>query len=214
MATEMTAGAGLTVMLALPLLVASKTDVAVMVAVPTATAVTCPVGDTVATAALDVDQVSAVEAPLTTVTLAVNVSTPPTAMVGLAGVTTTDRTAGGGAVTTTGTVADFVGSATEVAVTFAFPTAAPVMMPVVFPTETMAVLEEDHVTAVEAPPTTSTVAVSVRFCPTTTAGAVGAMDTEVTAGLGFTVTEADPLFVGSKVEVAVMVTVPTATAWT
>ena len=210
--TDTTEGAGLTVTVTLPLLVASNTDLAVIVVVPAANAVTWPVDDTVATAALDVVQVTAVEAPLTTCTLAVNKSCCPTVMVGLAGVTATDTTAGGAALTTTGTVADFVGSATEVAVTFAFPTATPLMTPVVLATDTMEVLDDDHVTAVEAPPTTLTVAVRVRFCPTTTAGAVGAMATEFTAGFGLTVTEAVPLFVASKVDVAVMVAVPTATA--
>ena len=72
--TERTAGRGVTVRLALPLLLASNVDVAVIVAVPTATAVICPVVDTVATAALDVDHVTPVAAPLTTVTLAVSCS--------------------------------------------------------------------------------------------------------------------------------------------
>ena len=72
--TETMAGAGLTVTVTLPLFVASKTDRAVIVVVPAVNAVTWPVDDTVATAALDVDHVTAVDAPLTTCTLAVNKS--------------------------------------------------------------------------------------------------------------------------------------------
>lgn len=95
-ATDVTAGAGATVIAALPLLVASNVDVAVIVAFPTPTAVTCPACETVATAAFDVDHVTAVDAPLTAVTVAVSVACVPTIMFGEGAVTTTLVTAGGG----------------------------------------------------------------------------------------------------------------------
>ena len=127
--------------------------------------------------------------------------------------TTTDTTPGGGGVTVTGTVADFVASATDVAVTLALPAATPVIVPLLL-TVTVDGLDETHVTAVGAPPTTATVAVSARFCPTTTVGAAGVIETETTAGRGLTVTCADPLLEASNVDVAVMLALPTATPCT
>jgi len=70
--TDCTAGAGFTVTVVLPLLVASKSDVAVIVADPAAIAVTSPAGDTVAIAVLEEDQLTAVDAPLTAFTVAVS----------------------------------------------------------------------------------------------------------------------------------------------
>jgi hypothetical protein len=99
--TEFTAGCGLTVTVTLPLFVASNVDVAVIVAVPTATPVTSPLGDTLAIVAFDDDQVTLVAAPLTTATAALSCAVAPTATVGFAGVTVTETTAGAGGVTVT-----------------------------------------------------------------------------------------------------------------
>jgi hypothetical protein len=191
----------------------SNVDIAVIVAAPTATPVTRPAGDTVAIAAFEVVHVTVVGAPLTTVTFAASCTAAPTTTVGLAGVTTTETTAGGGGFTVTATVADFVASATDVAVTFALPAATPVITPVLL-TETIAAFELLHVTAVEAPPTTATVAVSGVLWPTTTDGAAGVIVTETTAGRGLTVIAAVAVFVASNVDVAVIVAFPTATACT
>jgi hypothetical protein len=128
-------------------------------------------------------------------------------------VTVIDTTAGGGAFTTTGIVAVFVGSATDVAVMFALPTATPVSTPAAV-TDAIEALELLHVTAVDAPPTTETVAVSGTFCPTMIVGVAGVIATDTTAGFGLTVTDADALFVASKLDVAVIVADPTATACT
>jgi hypothetical protein len=140
----------------------------------------------VAIVAFDVDHVTVVGAPLTTVTFAASCTVLPTTTDGLPGVTTTEVTDGGGRFTVTGTVADFVPSATEVAVTFALPAATPVITPALL-TVTMAAFELLQVTAVDAPPTTATVAVSGSVCPTTTVGVAGVIVTETTAGLGLTV---------------------------
>jgi hypothetical protein len=78
----------------------------------------------------------------------------------------------------------------------------------------MAGLDEVQVTAVDAPPTAVTVAVSGSVWPSISAGVAGVMATAVTAGGGLTVTEAVPLLVPSKVEVAVIVTVPGVTPCT
>lgn len=134
-------------------------------------------------------------------------------MVGFTGATATDTTAGGAGLTVTGTVAETVGAKTLVAVMLAVPTATPLIVPEVL-TETIDGSDDVQVTAVDAPPTAVTVAVSGRVCPTFTAGAEGVMATAVTAGGGFTVTVVFPLFVPSKVEVAVMVALPTATPCT
>jgi hypothetical protein len=72
MATTLMAGRGLTVTNDDALFRPSKVDVAVMVADPTVTPDTCPVAETVAAAAFEVDQVTAVDAPLTTATAAVS----------------------------------------------------------------------------------------------------------------------------------------------
>jgi hypothetical protein len=106
-----------------------------------------------------------------------------------------------------------LGANTLVAVMFAVPTATPLIVPEVL-TETIDGSDEVHVTAVDAPPTAVTVAVSGRVCPTFTAGVAGVMATAVTAGAGFTVTVVVPLFVPSKVEVAVMLALPTVTPCT
>jgi hypothetical protein len=70
--TDSTAGFGFTVRRVLPLLLASNVDVAVIVTVPAATAVTWPVCDTFAMAASPVDHVTVVGAPLTTLTVALS----------------------------------------------------------------------------------------------------------------------------------------------
>ena len=127
--------------------------------------------------------------------------------------TLTDTTAGGGALTTTGTVADFVGSATEVAVIFALPTATPVRTPAAV-TDAIEAFEVVQVTAVDAPPTTVTVAVRGTFCPTMTVGAAGVIATETTSGFGLTVICAAALFVASNVDVAVIVAEPAVSAVT
>lgn len=180
-ATDTTAGAGVTVSGVLPLFVASKTEVAMMVVLPAVRALTCPVAETVATAVLLDDHVTAVDAPLSTVTFAVIWRLLPTTTDGLAGVTTTETTVGGAGVTVTETLAEMPGANTLVARTLAVPGATPVIDPFRL-TATICGSEDVQVTAVDAPPTAVTVAVSWRFAPTVTDGADGAIVTAVTAG--------------------------------
>ena len=66
-------------------------------------------------------------------------------------------------------------------------------------------------TVVAAPPTPVTFAVGAAVAPTATVAVVGVTTTADTAGRGFTVTVADPALDASKVLVAVIVAVPTAT---
>jgi hypothetical protein len=64
------AGCGVTVSVTPARLVVSNVDIALIVAVPAAIPVTSPLGDTLAIAAFEVDHVTLVGAPLTTVTFA------------------------------------------------------------------------------------------------------------------------------------------------
>src|SRR5512139_2626689 len=103
----------------------STVDVAVMVAFPAATAVTSPVGLTVAAAAFEVDQVTPVPAPPTTATVAVSCAVVPAmSAVGGLGIVT-ERTAGRG-FTVSVTFPVFVASNDDVAVIVAVPAATPV----------------------------------------------------------------------------------------
>jgi hypothetical protein len=206
----LTAGLGFTVMTALPDLVASTVEVAVIVALPTATAVTTPAVETVATLALELVQATEVAAPPAAITVAVSARVSPTTRVAVPGVTATEVTDGGGGVTVTDTDAALVGSPTEVAVILAVPVATPVTTPEVL-TLAMVGADEVQVTAVDAPPVTLTVAMRGTVAPTATDGFAGAMATEFTAGRGLTVTTAEADRALSTVEVAVMVAVPTAT---
>ena len=94
MATETTAGRGFTVRPAAALFVASNADVAVIVAVPAATPSTCPVAETVATVGADDVQFTALDAPFTTDTVAVNCVCSPTVTVAEAGEIVTAVTRG------------------------------------------------------------------------------------------------------------------------
>jgi hypothetical protein len=84
-----------TVIVALPDLVVSLLEVAVIVALPTASPVTSPLDDTVATSSFEEDQLTSLSVePLPYVTVAVTGNVPPTFMLADVGVTSTDSTVG------------------------------------------------------------------------------------------------------------------------
>ena len=88
----MAAGSGATVIVAVPLI---PSTVAVMVAVPAATAETVPVAETVATAGVLLLHVTArpvSDAPAASRAVAVSACTPPITREAVAGVTTTEAT--------------------------------------------------------------------------------------------------------------------------
>jgi hypothetical protein len=145
-------------MATLPLFVASKVDVAVMLTLPGATAVTSPVPLTVATPAALVLHVTAVDAPPTAATFAVNCAMVPTMMAACGLVTVTEFTAGRG-FTVRRVLPLFVASNVEVAVMVTEPGATAVTWPVCV-TVAIAASPDDHVTVVAAPLTTVTLAVS------------------------------------------------------
>ena len=183
--------------------------VAVIVAVPAATAVTTPVDATVATfVLLDSQEIGRLTriVPFTSVTMAVNAAVPGTAMVTVAGLTVTVAT--GAAVTVTADVPLFP---SLVAVIVVEPTATPVTTPVADTDATAAVLEV-HVTTrpVRMVPVASfVVAVNCFVAPTATLAVAGATVTVATGA--DTTTAAVPLLPS---DVAVMVAVPGATAVT
>jgi len=158
MTTDTTAGVATTVMTEKADFDASNTDVAVMFAEPAARPVTTPLPLTVAIAGFDVVQVTDVEAPPTAVTFAVNACVPPTLMLAFAGVIVTALTAG-----RTFTVIDCVALLLASAVALAVIVAEPGVTPCTRPADDTVAIDAsdvDHVTAVEAPFNTVTVAVN------------------------------------------------------
>ncbi len=183
---------------------------AVIVAVPTATAVTSPDALTVARVASDVDQlnvrpVSAV--PAASASAALNCCVAPTTTVGAAGVTVIDATGTGATVTTAvpglpSLVAEIVAVPAAIAVTSPEPLtvardASDVDQIVVRPVSV-------------PPPASSRAAISCCVAPTATVGAAGVTVIDAT-GTGASVTTAVPDFPSL---VAVIVAVPTAAAVT
>src|SRR5439155_17375716 len=185
-ATEVT-GTGVTVIAAVLLL---PSLVAVIVAdPPSATSVTRPVGDTVATVgALDVHATGRPVSVLPVASLSVTVSctVPLTGRVAVAGVTTTDAT--GTSVTVTATLPAFP---SIVAVIVADPAAPPVTRPLVVTVATPVLLLV-HVTGrpVSVVPAESCgVAVSCTVCPTCRLAVAGDTATDAT-GTSVTVSAA------------------------
>ena len=162
----------------------SAVDVAVMVAVPAVTprTETCvPFAVTVATAVFDVDHVTSVAAPPNAVTLADNVAVAPTAIDAVGGLTETLATPD----TMIDVLALFDPSACDVAVIVAVPGETPVSA-ALFPfavTVTIAVFDDAHVTACDAPFETDTVAVSVALPLTAIDDGAPEIDTELTVGV-------------------------------
>ena len=199
-------GAGVTVSAMLPLFVSL---VAVIVALPVASAFTTPAVETVATSVLlevHVTMRSVTTVPFASFTVAVSGVVDPATRLFVAGATVTLPTGTG--VTVTVALPDFV---SLVAVTVAVPGATPVTTPVVAPTVATAVLLDDHVTArsvTTAPLTSLTVTASVVVVPATRFLLVGATVTLPT-GAAETVSAALPDFASL---VAVIVAVPGETA--
>lgn len=156
--TELTIAVASTRIAAVPLFVASNVDVAVMLTLPGATAVTSPVPLTVATPAALVLHVTAVDAPPTAVTFAANCAVVPTMMAACGLVTVTELTAGRG-FTVRRVLPLLVASNVDVAVIVTCPGATAVTWPVGV-TVAIAASADDHVTVVAAPLTTMTLAVS------------------------------------------------------
>jgi hypothetical protein len=176
-------------MLVVPLRVASNVDVAVIVAVPGATAVTSPEGLTVATAGALLDQVTVVAAPPTAVTVAASCDVVPTMSAASGEVTATDCTAGAG-VTVSAADPALDASKVDVAEMLTDPGATAVTTPAGDTVATLA-LEVAQVTVVDAPPTAATLTDSVRVEPTTRVLDGAETVTEVTdGGGGVTVTSA------------------------
>jgi len=183
--------------------------VAVIVAVPAATAVTTPVDATVATFVLSEShemERSTTTVPFTSVTTAVSVVVPGTPMVAVAGLTVTVAT--GAAATVTADVPLFP---SLVAVIVAVPTLIPVTRPVAETDATVALLEPHVITRpVRTVPFASfVVAVNCLVAPATTLAVAGATVTVATCAE--TTTVAVPLLPS---DVAVIVAVPGATAVT
>lgn len=210
--TDVTDGGGATmVTCAVADFVASNVEVAVMFAVPALTPVTCPVCDTVATAAFDVDHATVLAAPFTATTVAVSVLCAPIRIDAGGADSVTLVTAGVGGLTVIATFTDLVASKTDVAVITTEPGETAVTTPVVL-TVAMFAFAVVHVTAVDAPPTAVTTAVSACVPFTASVAATGVAVMSVTAGRTFTVTDAVADFVASAVEVAVIDVAPAATA--
>lgn len=205
--TMRSTGTSCTVIAAVPVF---PSDVAVMVVLPTATPVTTPPDETVATEALLVDQVMA--APVTTTpfasrAVATSVVVAPTFRVTVVGATVTEFTGPGGAAATV-IVAEPV-FPFDVAVIVAVPTDTPVTTP---PDETVALEELLVVQVMDAPGTTApsasrAIAESVVVAPTLTVAVAGVTVT-VATGFGVMVTVAVPVFPSLE---AVIVAEPAAT---
>src|SRR4029077_20672621 len=170
-------GTAFTVIADVPLL---PSDVAVIVAVPTATAVTSPLPSTVATAVLLLPQVTTRPdngLPFASLGVAVSCSVSPTTTLAGAGVTVTEAT--GASVTVT---LEVPLCPSLVAVIVAEPAATPVTTPLPFTVAT-AVLLLAHVTTrpVSGLPLASLgVSVSCTVCPTNTLAGAGVTVTEAT----------------------------------
>lgn len=193
--------------------VLSATDVARMCALPAATAVTRPVEFTVATALLSLVHETCCEALLPTFTVALSCAFCPTVSDDVPGVTLTEFTMAVASIRIFDDVAFLVASNTDVAVMDTDPGDTAVTSPVLL-TVAIALLLLVHVTAVDAPPTAVTVAVSCDVVPTINAAGAADSTTDVTAGAMFTVSVALPLLVASNADVAVIVAVPALTAVT
>ena len=152
--------------------------VTVMVAVPAATAVTTPVGETVATAPLDVAHVTDWFVAVMGKTLAVSVPVVPATSDSEPGVSVTPVTGIVAAVTVTVAVAGKLPSLV-VTVMIAVPAATADTTPVA---ETVATAgsDVDHVTALFEAVAGKTVSVSVPVVPATSDSEVGAIDTLAT----------------------------------
>jgi hypothetical protein len=162
----------------------SAVDVAVIVAVPAVTprTETCAAfGVTLATAAFDVDHVTSVAAPPNALTLAANTAVAPTGIVVDVGAIATLAIPE----TMIDVLALFDPSACDVAVIVAVPGDTPVsvaLLPLAV-TVTIAVFDDAHVTACDAPFETDTVAVNVALPFTAIDDGAPEIDTELTVGV-------------------------------
>lgn len=118
-----------------------------------------------------------------------------------------------GAVTLTPAVATLVASACAAAVMVAVPAATAVTLPV-WSTVAIAAFDVLHVTCFDALFPTVTVAVNCPWLPTWRVSDAGPTDIDNTLAAASTRTDTEAVFVASKVEVAVIVAVPGATAVT
>lgn len=191
---------------ALALTLGTSTLRTVMVADPSASAVTTPVALTLATfGVLDV-HVTALDAPGSAMTCAVSCLVAPANSVALVGVTERPLTVG--VVTVIADVALTYGFATLVAVIVAAPGASAVTSPAPF-TVAMADALDPHVSAVLAPASASTVAVGWRVPATSMLTLTGATVTPRTTGAtALTMTDAVACTVGVATLVTVTVDVP------
>ena len=186
--------------------VASAVLVAVMVALPGATAVTSPVdSSTCATLSSDVNHFTVVATSPTTSTVALKVLFSSTFRGVLLSVMAMRFTPS----TVTSTVAFLVASAVLVAVMVALPGATAVTSPVVSSTCATFSSDVDHFTVVATSPTTSTVALKELFSATLRGVLLSVMAMLFTPSR---VTSQLAIFVGSSLLVAVMVTCPGARA--
>ena len=162
----------------------STVDVAVIVALPAATARTVPcdpLAVTVATAVFELDQVTSWAAPPKALTLAANTAVAPTGIVVDAGAMATLAIPE----TMIDVLALFDPSACDVAVIVAVPGDTPVseaLLPFAV-TVTIAVFDDAHVTACDAPFETDTVAVNVALPFTAIDEGAPEIDTELTVGV-------------------------------
>jgi len=207
---------GVTVIVALPALPDPSTAVAVMVAVPGATAVTVPSWVTVATLEADDDQVTARCAALDGATEAVRTWVPPTMMLAAVGLTVTDVTSvGAGGVTVIVALPDTPDPSTAVAVIIAVPGETAVTIPA----EIVATLVSDDDQVMAGHVASDGATVNLKYCvpPTTRFAVAGLTVTDVT-GIGVPVTvivalpAAQPSSGDPSTAEAVMMAVPGPTA--
>lgn len=206
--TLVIAGTGFTVTMALPDLVVSSVEVAVIVAVPVAAGVNSPELEIVPMDDGLTDHVTPLLNAPVPVTVAVACEVCAVVIEAALIVTDTLVIVGGGTVTVTWALPDFVVSSVDVAVMVAVPVVAGVNSPVLEIVPMPAGLT-DHVTALLYAPVPSTVAVACTVCAVVIVVGFTVTVTEVMVGSAApTATAALPDFVASSTEVAVMVAVP------
>ncbi|MGA7886796.1 MAG: hypothetical protein WCA44_13710 [Acidobacteriaceae bacterium] len=206
--TLVIAATGFTVTCALPDFVVSSVEVAVIVAVPVAAGVNSPELETVPIDDGLTDHVTPLLNAPVPVTVAVACEVCAVVMDAALTVTEIPVIVGGGTVTVSCALPDFVVSSVEVAVIVAVPAIAGVNSPVL---EIVPMLDglTDQVTPLLYAPVPATVAVACTVCAVVIVEGFNVTVTEVIVGPAApTATAALPDFVGSSTDVAVMVAVP------
>jgi hypothetical protein len=210
--TLVIAATGFTVTCALPDFVVSSVEVAVMVAVPAIAGVNSPMPEMLPIVDGLTDHVTPLEYAPVPATVAVPCDVCAVVIDVALIVTETLVIVGGGAVTVTCALPDFVVSSVEVAVIVAVPVPAGVNTPAL-ETVPPAVPLTDHVTPLEYEPVPATVAVACVVCAVVIVDGFSVTVTDVMVGAAApTVTVALPDFVGSSTEVAVIVAIPVVAA--